>query len=142
MMIGYHDRRHQVLARHPAMQLCPHVPHGVHSCEHVLHAGQSQHWHVHHFTEDRGWKRCALQGHVGWLSGRVLSACLQVPPDYWAAIDAAAHLAKRVVVLTVPTSIIGEPLRQQQGLWQQRNKVRPGPLIPMCSGQAPGPAHA
>jgi hypothetical protein len=52
-----------------------------------------------------------------------LSANPQVPPDYWAAIDAAAHLARRVVVLTVPTSIIGEPLRQQQGLWQQRNKV-------------------
>jgi hypothetical protein len=79
-----------------------------------------------------------LQGRSDVLPGRALSACLQVPPDYWAAIDAAAHLAKRVVVLTVPTSIIGEPLRQQQGLWQQRNKVRPGPLVPMCSGQAPG----
>ena len=68
-------------------------------------------------------KQWSSQRRSGPLLGRVLSACLQVPPDYWAAIDAAAHLAKRVVVLTVPTSIIGEPLRQQQGLWQQRNKV-------------------
>jgi hypothetical protein len=69
----------------------------------------------------------------------VLSARLQVPPDYWAAIDAAAHLAKRVVVLTVPTSIVGEPLRQQQGLWQQRNKVvMPGSWSPRAADRLLG----
>ena len=45
----------------------------------------------------------------------------------WNPTNSLDGAAQRVVLITVPTSIIGEPLNEQATLWQARNKVLFGP---------------